>query len=92
MPKLFKIGQYVIFFWSNENDEPIHVHIAIGNPSANATKIWLTRNGGCISANNMSRIPQRDLTHLLKIIQTEYVAICNKWQTFFNVDDIRYYC
>ena len=26
MPKLFQIGEYIIFFWSNENGEPIHVH------------------------------------------------------------------
>ena len=92
MPKLFNIGQYVIFFWSNENDEPIHIHIAVGNPSANATKIWLTRNGGCIMANNMSRVPQRDLIHLLKVIQTEYITICKKWKTFFDIDDIKFYC
>ena len=92
MPKLFNIGQYVIFFWSNENDEPIHIHIAAGNPSANATKIWLTRNGGCIVGNNMSQIPQRDLNHLLKIIQTEYNIICGKWKEFFDIDDIKFYC
>jgi len=89
---LFKIGGYVIFFWSNENDEPIHVHIAEGSPSENATKIWLTREGGCISANNNSRISQRELNHLLKIIQTEYEDICAKWKLFFDIDEIKFYC
>ena len=92
MPKLFSIGQYVIFFWSNENDEPIHIYIATGNPSPNATKIWLTRKGGCIAANNRSRIPEKDLNHLLKIIQTEYVYICSEWKSFFDIDDIKFYC
>jgi len=92
LPKLFRVGQYIVFFWSNENDEPIHIHIAVGNPTPNSTKIWITRNGGCIIANNASRISQKDLTHLLKIIQTEHSTICNKWKTFFEVDEIRYYC
>ena len=92
MPKLYKIGQYVIFFWSDETGEPIHVHIAIVTPSLNSTKIWLTGNGGCIVANNLSRIPPKDLNHLLKIIQADYFSICDKWKKFFGVDEIKYYC
>ena len=92
MPNLFNIGRYKIFFWSNENNEPIHVHVAIGNPSANTSKIWLTSNGGCIVANNVSRIPQKDLNHLLKIIQADYFSICNKWKNYFSFEEIKYYC
>ena len=45
MPQLFRIGSYIIYFWSNESDplEPIHVHVAEGRASANATKIWINR-------------------------------------------------
>ncbi|WP_423806022.1 DUF4160 domain-containing protein, partial [Phascolarctobacterium succinatutens] len=28
MPNLFIILGYKVYFWSNENDEPIHVHIS----------------------------------------------------------------
>ena len=40
MPQVFKIGSYWVYFWANENEplEPIHVHVAQGAPSANATK------------------------------------------------------
>ena len=43
MPQVFKIGSYWVYFWANENEplEPIHVHVAQGAPSANATKIWI---------------------------------------------------
>jgi len=29
MPQIFRIGSYVIYFWSNENNpiEPVHVHV-----------------------------------------------------------------
>ena len=32
MPQIFRIGSYIIYFWSYENDplEPVHVHIAEG--------------------------------------------------------------
>lgn len=35
MPQLFRIGPYLVYFWSNENNpvEPVHVHIAEGRPS-----------------------------------------------------------
>jgi hypothetical protein len=74
----------------NENDEPIHVHIGVTIPSANATKVWLTKSGGCVVANNRSRIPQKDLVYLLQMIQNDYSVICNKWKTFFGY--ISYYC
>ncbi|WP_345788314.1 DUF4160 domain-containing protein [Desulfosporosinus orientis] len=34
MPSLFLIGEYLVYFWSNENNEPIHVHVGKGKPSA----------------------------------------------------------
>ena len=45
MPQVFKIGPYWVYFWANENDplEPVHVHVAKGAPSANATKVWITK-------------------------------------------------
>ena len=55
MPNVFSFLGYKIYFWSNENDEPIHVHISKGTPIANGTKVWLTKAGGCIVANNNSK-------------------------------------
>ena len=44
MPRIFKIGSYLVYFWSNENDplEPVHVHVSEGEPSERATNIWIT--------------------------------------------------
>lgn len=56
MPKLFTVSGYIVYFWSNEEGEPIHVHVSKGRPTPNATKIWLTRTGGCIVASNGSQI------------------------------------
>lgn len=92
MPSLFRVGGYLIFFWSNENGEPIHVHIAKGHPSANATEVWLTSSGHCIVANNRSQIPAGDLNDLLEIISAQFFLICRKWKEHFCVDQIKYFC
>lgn len=78
MPSLFRIGEYIIYFWSNENGEPIHVHISKGRPTANATKVWLTSRGGCVLAHNKSQIPERILRNLMDVIAAQFFMICAK--------------
>ena len=92
MPSLFKIGGYLVYFWSNENNEPIHVHIVKGKPTQDATKIWLTKAGGCVAANNKSGIPTHELNDLLDIISAQFPMICNEWKRHFVVDTIKFYC
>ena len=92
LPKLFTVSGYIVYFWSNEEGEPIHVHISKGKPSPNATKIWLTKTGGCIVANNGSKIPNRELNELMECISAQFFLICAKWKQFFVVDTISFYC
>lgn len=92
LPSIFTVGSYKIFFWSNENNEPIHVHVAKGKPAVNSTKIWLTKNGGCIVASNKELIPAKELNELLEIIQAQYFLICAEWKNHFKTDDIIFYC
>lgn len=35
MPRVFKIGPYLVYFWSDEQEplEPVHVHISPGVPT-----------------------------------------------------------
>ena len=63
-----------------------------GKPNSNATKIWLTKNGGCIVANNASFIPQKELNYLLEIISAQYFFIVSKWKEHFCVEDVKFYC
>ena len=61
MPQVFKIAGYTVYFWVNENNplEPVHVHIAKGVPSPNATKIWITKSGKCLLCHNNSKISRQ---------------------------------
>lgn len=92
MPQVFKIGSYWVYFWANENDplEPIHVHVAQGTPSGNATKIWITRAGKCLLCNNNSQIPLRTLRNIMAIIEARSEEVIEKWQNFFG--EVRHFC
>lgn len=92
MPQVFKVGSYWIYFWSNENKplDPVHVHVARGAPTANATKIWITKAGKCYLCNNNSDIPERALRNIMKIIEARSAEVLNKWNAYFG--SATFYC
>ncbi len=92
MPSIFELYGYKVFFWSNENSEPIHVHISKGRPVPNSTKVWLTKRGGCILANNNSKIPDKDLNSIMETIASNYFYIISKWKETYQLDDVKFYC
>lgn len=84
LPTLFEIYGYRIFFWSNENNEPVHVHVCKGQPTANSTKIWLPPESNPVLANNNSQIPQKDLNRILKSIAQNREMIIARWYDYFG--------
>ncbi len=58
----------------------------------NSTKIWLTKSGGCILANNNSHIPQRELNILLEIVSLYYLKIVSKWREKYGDEALKFYC
>ena len=68
------------------------MHISKGKPTQNSTKVWLTKAGGCIVADNKSKIPQNELNDLLDIISLYYFQIVAKWKLFYGVKDVKFYC
>ncbi len=92
MPTIFRLGRYVVYFWTNEGEpnEPIHVHIAVGRAVANATKIWITRDGKAIVENNNSRIPDKGLRRLIEAIEKDSEIVIEEWRKYFG--EVRYFC
>ena len=82
MPSLFTVSGYKIFFWSNENNEPIHIHVCKGKPSADATKIWLEDEPRL--EHNKSYIPARDLNRIMKWLAANRSLVERKWAEHFN--------
>lgn len=92
MPKIFTIKGYIVYFWPNENDEPVHVHVAKGVPRPNATKIWLTKSGGCVLAKRQDDVPQKDINELMEIIAAQHFLICLQWKQHHRVYTVKFYC
>ena len=92
MPQIFRIGSYIVYFWSNENNplEPVHVYIAEGRASANATKVLLTSSGKTLLCNNNSQIAKRELRKIMRIIEANSKEIIDKWYSQFG--ELRFYC
>ena len=92
MPQIFKIGSYWIYFWADESKplEPVHIHISEGKPTANGTKVWITRSGKCLVANNKGRIPERTLKNIIRVIEARSYDIIQKWSDYFG--EITFYC
>ena len=92
MPRIFRFGEYWIYFWTNENKplEPVHIHVAKGAPIANATKIWITSTGNCLLCNNNSHIPNHTLSNIMRMIEARHDDVIQAWIQYFG--EIRYFC
>lgn len=75
---------YKIYFWSRENDEPIHVHVSKGNPTQNGTKFWIRRDSIELE-HNKEKIPQNDLKKIQKYLWANREIIIAKWYQFFGM-------
>lgn len=92
MPQIFRLGSYRVFFWLDEGMpvEPVHVHVSKGVPAEKATKLWITKAGGCVVAHNNSRIPQHELNNLMQMISGRCSYILEEWKKYFG--EPRFYC
>lgn len=85
MPKaLLDFMGYKFYFWSNENDEPIHIHVSKGNPIENGTKFWITKNGVEME-HNKNDIPTNDLKKIQRYILANRNDIIAAWYIHFSM-------
>ena len=75
---------YKIYFWSRENDEPIHVHVSKGTQIENGTKFWITRDSIELE-HNKGKIPQNDLKKIQKYLWANREIIIARWYQFFGM-------
>ena len=90
MPVYLRTGGYKIYFWSDENGEPIHFHVTKGNPGKDDTKIWTLSNGSFKLAHNKGKIPERDLSRIFSAMQNYYPDFISFWKTYHH-DDLKFY-
>lgn len=78
MPTLLFIKGLRFFFYSNENNEPAHVHITKG--SANG-KVWLLPVISVAYLYGFSNSEERDI---IEIINNNYEQFKMKWDEYFS--------
>lgn len=91
MPRIFKVGSYIIYFWVNEGTptEPIHVHVSQVQ-SSHSTKIWITSTHKCLLSNNNSKIPPVQLGIIMRTIEARVDDIIDAWKKYFG--EVTFYC
>lgn len=68
MPVFSRYQGWYVYFWANEEGEPIHFHIAKGQPVPNATKVWILHDDTFRLENNNSEVPIRVLRRIYSLM------------------------
>lgn len=77
MPTVLRVGPYRFFFWSDERQEPPHIHVSAAEDEA---KFWLTPIE--ISWNQGFR--SGELKEIQGLIQANLDLLLEAWHGFFN--------
>lgn len=77
MPTVMRIGPYRFFFYSNENDEPKHVHVRADD---NEAKFWLEP----LQLAWNRGFNERKLKQIERHIQDNLAYIIEAWEEYFE--------
>ena len=91
MPNIYYNGCR-IYFWSNENDEPIHVHVTEGEVSKNSVKIFIRSNNTLDIDYCGYSIRKSTIDKAVDFINSNIMLIKTRWCEHFRVNfsDIKY--
>ena len=78
MPTVFVIQGFRFFFWSNENDEPIHIHVEKGSAEG---KVWLEPQVKIAYMHGFTPAEQKTI---MQIISERHITIKQKWNDYFS--------
>ncbi len=82
MPVYLRFRGWYVFFWSNEQSEPIHFHIAEGKPGQNSTKVWILKNRSMRLQNNNSKVPSKVLSEIIMLMQLSIEEYEELWKSY----------
>ena len=77
MPTVLRVGSYRFFFYSNEGDEPPHIHIQKDNMLA---KFWLTP----VALASSTRFSAVELRYLQKLVNDYKPLFEEAWHEHFS--------
>ena len=77
MPTVMRWGPYRAFFYSNEGDEPAHIHVRAGKKEV---KIWLHD----LSVALNKGFPARELGDIIRHLRPNRTQLLTKWNDYFG--------
>ena len=73
MPTILKIGPYRFFFFSEESNEPVHVHVIREQTEA---KFWMYPT---VSIADNKGFAQHELRKVMRLVEANKELIENEW-------------
>jgi hypothetical protein len=83
-PRFSYFLNYTVFIYSNECDEPIHVHVAETGSPHNNSKFWV-RVDGIEMAHNNARISQQRVKRIETYLALNASRIIDFWNKHFDL-------
>lgn len=77
MPTILRIGPYRFFFYSNENNEPPHIHVQRERALA---KFWLEP----VALASSAGFSAQELTRLSRLVRENATTFVEAWHEFFG--------
>jgi hypothetical protein len=77
VPTILRIGPYRFFFYSNENNEPVHIHVQRERALA---KFWLNP----VVLASSTGFSAQELTKLSRLVQENATTFAEAWNEFFG--------
>ncbi len=78
MPTVLIEQGFRFFFWSNENDEPMHLHV---EKAGNEGKIWLEP---IVTIAYMHGFTSKEQKIIMSIIADKSLTFKQKWNEYFS--------
>ena len=77
MPTVLRIGRYRFLFFSNEGQEPAHIHVKAGGDEA---KFWLTP----VALEANYGFSGRELTEIEALVREHLLELLEAWNDYFG--------
>ena len=77
MPTVLRVGPYRFFFFSNEGNEPAHIHVESGDSYA---KFWLQP----VALAKSGAYDSGELNRIRKIVVEHCDLFVEKWNEYFG--------
>ena len=81
MPSILSISGWRLFFYSNENNEPVHVH---AQKAEMECKFWLKVDDFEIEEAFSYNLTPKAKQEIKRIIYGHFDYIVDEWKTYFN--------